>query len=332
MQVFLAFCLALKGSSGQGAPMDDEEPSIPGLPYGAAARLEVGHYWHEAPVISAFIPPDGQSLISLDRAGCLTAWDRLTKRRLYRVQVTDPAFDGRRITSSPRGTWVLLEAPASVPPMATVFRRTTGDELCRIERCSGAVFTGQDRVITAWRGRKVRRWDVEGGQELAPLESSPAEILSLGVSEDGGRIVAAVTGAEEPVVWDGRTGRHVPVPASGVFQSIAVAVSSDGRTLAVGNRWFVNLWDASGAAPRLLGPLEAAGGPPLRFSSDGKRLVGAHRPKRIEIWDWDRRTRMASYWYPSTIYGFFEPSARADEVIHARGPWVVIEPLSTAED
>jgi WD40 repeat protein len=315
-----------------GAPNDDEEPSIPGLPAGALARLESTAYWHEAPVISAVIPPDRKRLICLDAEGFLTGWDRSTRKPLYHLQVTDRGHRDRRIGCSPGGTWILLSVKVRSAPTVTVFRLTTGDEECRIERCSGAVFSSGDKILTAWHCGQVRRWDLDSGNELARPQASPLEILSLDVSPDGGVIAAAVAGWGDPMIWNGWTGKRLYTPNAILVQATGVAVSLDGRTILAGNQWCVSSWNVTkeGALPGRV--YEVYGGPRLRFSSDGRRLVGSLRPKRIGVWNVEQMEAVTTYWYPSTVYGFFEVSAQADEVIHARGPWVQIEPVTPSEN
>jgi RNA polymerase sigma factor (sigma-70 family) len=152
----------------------------------------------------------------------------------------------------------------------------------------------------------VRRWDVATGRERAPLTLKNAGLLTglgipdqqnfgdaLAFSADGRCLATTVAQGSlwSVVIWETATGDRLkvaPVPTLGAGGALsAVALSSDGRTLATGGR--DNLVRAtrligSGIGGDLAGPHE---GPvqAVAVTPDGKTLATACEQGGIYLWE-----------------------------------------------
>lgn len=327
MEMVLALGLTMGGilvpaHSQAPPPETDFDPSMPYHSAGAVARIECAPYWHEEPVVSAILTPDEKTLVCLDSAGNVIGWNRESVRRLYRRQLIDSGWQGRRLVSSPRGTWVVLSS--NNPRLIVVFETRSGDEVLRIERCAGVALTPDERNLAAWSGRNIRCWDVRTGTEPWLSIRSDVSIVDGAFSPDGRLFAATVENSSGPVLWDTRTGRRILEPSGSVHnpQATGLAFSPDGRTLAVGTFWDVGLWELGDRGAFQTRSIEAFGGPPLRFTPDGKHLIGSHRPKRIGVWEVHNGECLGTWSVPSTLSGFIALSDRGSILIEGLGTGV----------
>ena len=87
-------------------------------------------------------------------------------------------------------------------------------------------------------------------------------------------------------VWDSRTGRRTSAVAVG-GQEVAVGVSPDGRTIALGNSSEVGLYDAGTMRRRAVLTGYRAAILDLAFSPDGHRLATVSDDREVVIWNVD---------------------------------------------
>lgn len=122
-------------------------------------------------------------------------------------------------------------------------------------------------------------------------------VEGISFSRDGKTIATA---GDKVRLWDVASGRELQaVEASGQHGVLSVALSPDGKTLAIGemSRGSIRLWDvASGTDLR---PLEIPRDDPsasfqtvgrLAFSADGKSLVSILLDQKVVLWDVSRRS------------------------------------------
>jgi WD40 repeat protein len=130
------------------------------------------------------------------------------------------------------------------------------------------------------------------GQTRARLEGAPEEATALASSPSA--VALAAAGATTSL-WTGRG--YAAAPPPGAKPGVSVALSSDGRILAVGRaRGVVDLWDvaASTRLARLQTGAKQSSVTALAFSADG-RLAAGDSGGRLVTWDDDReRTVVAS--------------------------------------
>jgi WD40 repeat protein len=162
-------------------------------------------------------------------------------------------------------TWRFYERACSRWEVAT-FRGPSGG------RCVAYSPDGQSLAVASQDGT-VRLWDVQTGQERAPLTGHKSYVTSVGYSADG-QSLASASGDGTVRLWDAATGRERAVlrgPATGV---LSVAYSPDGLTLASGSEdGAVRLWDTATGKERatLAGRREKVWS--VAFAPDGRTLA-----------------------------------------------------------
>jgi hypothetical protein len=138
-------------------------------------------------------------------------------------------------------------------------------------------------------GETVRVWDAATGKELRPPGPIEAR-AAVALSRDGGTVAVGMAGTA--VVRDVATGRVLRTLRVPGGAGLALALSPDGRTLAVhGTEGFepagevsVGLWDVpTGEGPRRVGDQEGAV-TSLVFSPDGTKLA-ARAAGHVRVWD-----------------------------------------------
>src|SRR6478672_8231123 len=151
---------------------------------------------------------------------------------------------------------------------------------------------GSTLVTSGWAGLEL--WAAATGADLGGLIGArPWSDLSL--SADGS---LAAFASEDAEIWDLRRGSFVTaVGGDAEADEFSVALSPDGRTLAVGGYGrFVRLWDVQNG--ELLHELDQGGTRPisLEFSPDGRSIVTAGT-----MWDVASGTRIGPNLAPGLL-------------------------------
>jgi WD40 repeat protein len=265
----------------------------------ARPRLEL-QTGHSAPVSSVAFSPDGTTLASGSYDRTVILWDLRTgrmRRRLlgHRHNVGTVAFSpsGESLASGDCTTVRLWDGASGE------WRRTlTGI-------CEPWVFSSDGRFLIAQSSYDVtviKWWDLETG-ETRRIRASPEDsVNAISLSLDG--TTMATASYREVRIWDPQTGelkRCCRVPAriswwerdasTGTWRQVrseqgdltAIALSPDGRTLAVGGRWALWLCDTRTGRRTRLFPF--GGAHPLTFTPDGKRLVAGTGGGAVKLWN-----------------------------------------------
>ncbi len=164
-----------------------------------------------------------------------------------------------------------------------------GSELTDLQLSPG----GKYLVTRAKDDSEVRLWDAATGRELGCFPQKGGSIQRLTFLSDATLAVVA------DGVWLWTAGRPLArVPTDLLPESVAaVALSADGKTLAVGGEKAVHLMPLD--APKEVTKVLAANAIPLGlvFSPDGKRLV-AENANTISIWELASGKRVRSFQVP----------------------------------
>jgi WD40 repeat protein len=161
----------------------------------------------------------------------------------------------------------------------------------------GLAFTPDGSVLLTSSGSGLQAWGVATGTGLGELAAVGTEAADLSLSADG-RLAAFGLGFRRGAeVWDvaGRSPvAHVPVDRAG--GPVAVALSPDGRALAVSNGLTVQLWDVG--TRELLHELDQGGAMTLslEFSPDGRLLATG-----ATLWEVATGARVSPNLAPGTL-------------------------------
>ncbi|MFF3318300.1 TIR domain-containing protein [Streptomyces sp. NPDC003035] len=126
-----------------------------------------------------------------------------------------------------------------------------------------AAFGGKGQPVL-WRPLTGR----PSGTVMEPRESEDSEILALAFTRDGTRLAAAYDTAI--VLWDVKTGRRISEFAKDNYTTASMALSPDGKTVAVAGGG-VRIWDASSG--KSVGEPLRAEGSWVVFSPNGRKLA-----------------------------------------------------------
>jgi RNA polymerase sigma factor (sigma-70 family) len=130
--------------------------------------------------------------------------------------------------------------------------------------------------------RVVRWWDAATGKELRSSGLHPDYVIDMVFSLDGKRLYSC---CGTVYFWEVATGKQIEQTAVLEKGCIALALSPNGKTLAMGTITGLRLWDTAGnISVRLLGDAKEAVSS-VAFSPDGRWLACTGDQLRVHVWD-----------------------------------------------
>ncbi|MFD0418600.1 helix-turn-helix domain-containing protein [Streptomyces sp. NPDC127108] len=220
--------------------------------------------------------------------------DRSTARRPRHV-VTLPKFHDESLYGITTEDLVSLSADGRLLAFARHDRVSVWDareqRVVRTLKAPGTVWSvalspdGTRLAATRDKGGEI--WDVDSGRRLGALAGKE---LTKAVFRADNKLVAALEGGEEPILFPAPSGRARRMPSA--MSPGALVFSKDSRFLALGSLMGdVYLWDARGEK-RLRTLPGVSGGDlswqsvaALAFSPDGSRLAVAGVQGALQVWD-----------------------------------------------
>lgn len=252
---------------------------------------------HTSDVRSVAFSPDGEKLVSTSSDKSVKVWDTKSGRQLYLLAehsdvVTSAAF-------SPDGQTIAGAGLLNIKLWST----STKTLISTLEGSSWPITSlalSADGKTLASGGENVgiKLWDLYAGNlshslisNIKTQTSSPLKVSSLAFSPDGQRLISAAISKyypmmpdkDFPTIWNVATGGSKKLDE--IRDSVLeVALSPDGKTMAVRENSKLSVWDSEGVRKfwenRFQYGLEA-----IAFSPDGKMLVGGSADKTIKFWD-----------------------------------------------
>jgi WD40 repeat protein len=255
--------------------------------------------------------PDGRTLITQSvGTKSFIVWDLKTRKKLRRLGKPSPP------PMWPAGTSILNPPGLAISPdgktlaaagdgnTVSLFDLATGQEIHPRQGHPATItairYSPDGKNLTSFGGDKsIRTWEANTGKEIS-LARVPNETLTSALSSDG-RTLASADGDGKVWLTETVMGKErgiLSMPAKGALR---LALSPDGKTLAVGGDSSPTVWlyDITiGKQTRALRPhgetkeLPSRGGivipfrcaPPPVFSPDG-RLLAAPERGFVSIWD-----------------------------------------------
>ncbi len=245
------------------------------------AGPEPDTFVHYGRMESVALCRDGSTLVALDNAGFIWAWDRPTGRRFFCRRILEGRELAYRIVCSPDGAWIAL-APRSPHLPARIISLKRARPNRSYDHCVSPCFSPDGKEMAAVDGTamtlaregEARLWDPALEKEIARFKIPPLEVR--GITKDGKTVILwSEEGGVQ--VWDMESSqlRFKTGPLPGAQ---CIALSPDQSALAVGLlEGTVSIWDLGTGRERCRTRMGPAGVTAVAWSGDGRTLVWGDR-------------------------------------------------------
>ena len=239
---------------------------------------------------------DGRMLVSSSFDGTIRLWDVASGREMATFK--DPAGDGRRLWSVAITSDGKTLASGNEGGTITIWAVATGEPRVTLqggrETIRAVAFSADGKMLVSGdEARTVKVWDVATGKERATLEASSRALrVNTVLFSPDDMTFAAASGfvpegddlKAEVRVWDTATLKELCTLKT-AQPHVSIAVASDGKTLASGNRpGNIKLWNVA-TGKELLSLTDHEACQAIAFSRDGKALLSASSAGTIKRWD-----------------------------------------------
>ncbi|MBD1846578.1 hypothetical protein H6F89_24775 [Cyanobacteria bacterium FACHB-63] len=233
---------------------------------------------------AAFLSPDGQTLFTADSIGKIQIRDSQTGA----VRSDFPSRTrGSGIVTLTRDGQTLIDATGTGGDFGITLWNLSSRQPKRIVGTWADVWaiTPDGYTLAAASSNGTAKvWNLRSGQVVSTLpNSSTAGAVAIALTPKGESLVVAYSDGFLKQ-WNARTGKFSRILFRGI-QPKAIAISPDGRTLAIGYYNHIRLWNLN--TNRLLHnlPANALGSQLLRFSPDGRFLTNTDETgAMIRVW------------------------------------------------
>ena len=272
------------------------------------------------PITSVNFAPDGQTVALSTAERTIELWDLKTGKLLREFGDAEPGGGGSQFIIVGVGdTNIRMEDVAFSKDGKTVAAALGGNFVRQFDLVNGKeIVTAEPghrlpvgnvqlspdgtMLTTAAARDSVRLWDLAQAKEIKKIPLT-AQHGAVALSADGRRVYAAKGGTVE--IWDVMTGERTGEVKAGNILIAALAVSPNGKTLAVRSAQggAIQLWDTAtgkktgvladqvpetgGIRAVMVGLGQASGvaTAEIVFSPDGRSIAGASANRHLSLWD-----------------------------------------------
>lgn len=143
-------------------------------------------------------------------------------------------------------------------------------------------------------------WDTSSDRKLQPYFSEPNGVRAVAACP-ARKLVAWATGHKKVRVWDVTTPKPFEFPQPS--HCPAVALSGDGRTMAVAVDWTAKLYDVDKRCERAVLKGHKGAVAAVAFSPDGRTLMTGSWDETVRLWDVATGTERANFkWGIGRVY------------------------------
>ncbi len=144
-------------------------------------------------------------------------------------------------------------------------------------------------------------WDISADRKLQPYFQEPNGVRVI-ASCPARKIVAWATGHRKVRVWDITTSKPTDFMAK-AKECLGVALSADGKLLAVASDWYATLYDVEKKHERLVLKGHKGQVATVAFSPDGRTLMTGSWDFTVRLWDVATGLERANYnWDIGRVY------------------------------
>jgi WD40 repeat protein len=179
-------------------------------------------------------------------------------------------------------TWTVKQT-LDANSVGSAIERPVSRFLLSVKRVLAVAFSRDGKTLTAETDQgEIKLWDPRTGEVKKQLNNNQDDPSLIAVSADGNSF-AEVSGGKL-LLWQAGSEAKQNVPLPDGRPIAAVAVSADGKTLALGIGKDVMLLASSGTVTKTLTGQQGSINS-LAFSDDGRSIASVAEDGRIEIWD-----------------------------------------------
>lgn len=260
---------------------------------------------HRAPAVLLGAAPDGPTnavwrlawsgttLAAASADGTVRLWDARPDALGARPSISVGRGQAYTVAFSPDGTRLVTGGTARAAGLWDITDRAQPQRIEVLGGHAGAVYTAAFRdattVVSGSADGTAVVWDLAprlAATPLGPPSGTDAEVYAATTARDG-RVLVTGTADGRLALTDLATGQQDAKVDAGPGAVRTLAVTPDGRALAVGGDAGIELWDITGPLPQRLPDL---GDPRRRIyslavSDDGRTLAAGGDNTIVELWD-----------------------------------------------
>ncbi len=154
------------------------------------------------------------------------------------------------------------------------------------------IFDAEKLRLTLLGTPRLETWDLVTGESLRRVDPPGSKLRSVALSADGKRYARLESVKRNIEICDAESLETLHTIETGMKDFIiAVALSPDGRQLAVGSQdRVIKLWNLAGGEPTTFSGFSGTN-QYILFTPDGQRLIAAGQSPEVRVWDLATKTQ-----------------------------------------